>query len=195
MIYGKKENISYYNLDLIWKPAKSIIRFVFVKSTRGNIILMCSDLNLSPTQIIELYSYRFTIETMFKAFKNVGSGFTYHFWSLYLTRKKRIPSKSNNSYVTDSKEKEKTTKTFNAIENFVNFNIIAYGLLQLISIKFNSEINNNSNCWLRTIKSEIPSIFVTKFYFLNTIKNSFNKFKNICFIKTIIKKQANISSL
>jgi hypothetical protein len=62
VLYGKKETIQYLCLDLLWKPLGRIVRFVLVKHSSTPFILMCSDLNVSALQIIELYGYRFKVE-------------------------------------------------------------------------------------------------------------------------------------
>jgi len=42
---------------------------------------MCSDLNMSPEEIISVYSKRFKIEVTFKTVKHIIGGFCCHFWA------------------------------------------------------------------------------------------------------------------
>jgi hypothetical protein len=114
----------------------------------------------------------------------------YHFWSAFLPAKKRVPSKSNNAYISNSSHPASTLNTFNAIEKFVACSVIAQGLLQIIAAKFKNEIIENSFCWLRTKQSEMPSEFVTKFAFTNIIKNSFCYFRNNTIIQLIMNLQS-----
>ena len=72
----------------------------------------------------------------------------------------------------------------------MNLHVIAIGLLQLISIQFQNLIWSNSNCWLRTFSSAIPSIFMTKIAFTNLMKNYFNIIVKNPIIDLIINKQS-----
>jgi len=68
-IHGKTKTIAFYCLDLLWKPVKENIRFVLVVDGTDRFILMCSDLELSPQDIISIYCYRSIIETFFAWWK------------------------------------------------------------------------------------------------------------------------------
>lgn len=193
VIYGKNENIKFLCLDLLWMPIKNYVRFVLAQTSRGNIIIMSSDLSLDPVKIIELYSYRTYIESMFNSFKNLICGFIYHFWSYYMPVKKRIASKKNNAYISDSNSPEKTLITFQAIEKFVTCSFIAYGLLQILSVKFSKTIFEYSFCWLRTKSNDFPSVFISKIAFANFIKNTIIRFRDFPIIRFIIDKQTNQS--
>jgi len=79
-LYGKPTKTRYLCLDLIWRPLERMIRFVVVDSDRGRMILMCSDLTLSPEDIITIFALRFKIETSFNEQKNDNGCFAYRFW-------------------------------------------------------------------------------------------------------------------
>ncbi|HPM22135.1 MAG TPA: transposase, partial [Thermotogota bacterium] len=190
VIYGKKENIKFLCLDLIWKPIKTYVRFVLAQTSHGNIIIMSSDLNLDAVKIIELYAYRTYIESMFNSFKNLICGFIYHFWSYYMPAKKRVAAKKNNAYISDSNCPQKTMLTFLAIEKFVACSFIAHGLLQILAVKFSETIFEYSFCWLRTESKEIPSDFISKIAFTNFMKNSIIRFRNLPIMRFIISLQA-----
>ena len=83
-VYGeKKVTIQYRACDLLWRPAARLVRFVLViHPTRGSLLLMGTDLSLSPIDIIPLYGLRFKIEHGFKQAVNVVGAFGYHFWML-----------------------------------------------------------------------------------------------------------------
>jgi hypothetical protein len=57
-LYGHVEMISYLALNLLWKPIKGPVRFIFAITSRGPLILMCSDLTMAPLLAIELYCAR-----------------------------------------------------------------------------------------------------------------------------------------
>jgi hypothetical protein len=74
-------SIRYRSLDLVWRPIRRLARFVFVDHPhRGRIIFLCTDLELSPIEVIRLYGLRFKIELSFKqAVRTIGV-YAYHFW-------------------------------------------------------------------------------------------------------------------
>ena len=70
------------------------VRFVWAVTSRGPIVLMCSDLTVKPEQVLALYCRRIRIEVLFDTLKNKLGAFRFHFWSRYLPRHSRQP-KSN----------------------------------------------------------------------------------------------------
>jgi len=62
-VYGEKNvMLSFLSRDLLWRPVGILIRFVAViHPTRGMILLMSTDLNLAPIEIIRIYSLRFSM--------------------------------------------------------------------------------------------------------------------------------------
>lgn len=83
-IYGQSKTLSFLCLDLLWKPIKGKMRFVLVMDGTERFILMCSNLNLDPLDIIKAYSYRFKMEVSFKVMKHLIGAFCYHFWTKWL---------------------------------------------------------------------------------------------------------------
>ena len=79
-VYGEKNVVlQYRSLDLLWRPARGLIRFVFVKHpTRGNLILLTTHLELDPLEVIALYGARFKIEVGFKEAKYTIGAQAYH---------------------------------------------------------------------------------------------------------------------
>jgi hypothetical protein len=158
-LYGKEETVGYLVVDLRWKPVKQIVRFVLTDIKGKQFILMSSDLTLSGEQIIQLYSYRFKIEVLFDDFKNDFGGFKYHFWTKSLSKRKH----GQNTIVPEDQEKQKQiAKAKNAIEVFVCVHIIALGIVSLLSINHSRIIWDHYTGWLRTIRTQEPTIMVTK---------------------------------
>jgi len=50
------------SIPLLWKPLGDWLLFIFAITSRGPIVLMSSDLTLSPATAIELYCVRTRIE-------------------------------------------------------------------------------------------------------------------------------------
>jgi hypothetical protein len=74
-LYGHTEMISYLALNLLWKPIKGPVRFIFAITSCGPLILMCSDLTMAPLVAIELYGARVRVETLFAMLKGVMGAF------------------------------------------------------------------------------------------------------------------------
>lgn len=78
---GKRMTLRYRCLDLMWRPAGRMVRFVIVRHPhRGTIFLLSTDLTLAPLEILQLYGYRFRIEVGFRQAVHVLGAYGYHFW-------------------------------------------------------------------------------------------------------------------
>jgi hypothetical protein len=155
-LYGKLRNISVLCLDLIWKPIGEKVRFVLVKDGCERFILMGSDLNLSPKDMILAYSYRFKIEVSFKVMKHLMGAFYYRFWTSVWPRIGKANS-SDLSKIDDQRRQRLIAQASDAIEAFVNFGCIATGILQMLALNCHKTIWKRYMGWLRTISSTIPS--------------------------------------
>ncbi len=172
-IYGRMEEISILHLNLMWKSTQGLICFVFAKTSRGPIVLMCSNLEQDPVAAIELYCIRTRIETMFEMLKNVVHIFQCHFWSKKMPRHSRTP-KSNKNQRSPQADSVKTVQAcWDATERFVNLGCIALGLLQLIALKFPQEIWDKFEGFLRTRSRYVPSERTTKIAMANLLVQDF----------------------
>lgn len=157
-IYGKVEEVSIASLDLLWKPTAGLIRFVLAVTSRGPIILMCTDLQQDAVEALELYCARVRIETMFDMLKNVMGVFQYRFWTKGLPRHSRKPRK--NKYLkkpTGQDQMRQVRSCFAAYERFVMTGAIALGLLQLVSLKYQDAVWKQFKGFLRTRSRCLPS--------------------------------------
>lgn len=143
-IYGKSCTTKYKAMDLLWgKGIYQKMRFVLVILEGQQSVLVSTDLQLKPEQIIELYALRFKIESCFREFKQQIGGFCYHFWSKGIGRLNRYKKKeepSNLALVKGSKERQLVLGTIEATERFVQVACIAMGLIQLMLFHENTDI-------------------------------------------------------
>ena len=156
-VYGEKKIIiSYYCIDLLWRPVGQLIRFVLVKHpVRGKIILMTTMLDLDPLNVITIYGHRFKIEVAFKqAIKTLGT-YAYHFWMKAMTPLKRV---SGNQYLHKKSQeyRRQVKRKINAYHCYVQISCIAQGLLLHLSINFGTIVWNSFRSWLRTMKKNLP---------------------------------------
>jgi hypothetical protein len=154
-IQGKLKTVGYYCIDLLWKPVKDNIRFVMVVDGTDRFILMCSDLELSPQDIITIYCYRSKIEGMFLLLKHLLGGFCYRFWTKVLPELKRN-QKLDVSQLSKP-DLRKIRRTVQAIERYVNLAGIALGLLQYLALTQAPKVWQSYPGWLRTYSSNVPS--------------------------------------
>lgn len=156
-VYGRVEDILITSADLLWKPTGSLIRFVLAVTSRGPIVLMCSDLSQDPVTALQLYCARVRIETMFDMLKNLIGAFRYRFWSKRLVRHSRKPKKNETLRKPSQKRVGSVRRCHEAYERFVMLGAISLGLLQLIALKFQGTIWNHFEGFLRTRSRQLPS--------------------------------------
>jgi len=161
-VYARLETISYLCMNLLWAPLGYKLRFVLAVTSRGPVVLMCSDLELDPLQIVRLYCLRTRIETMFFVLKHIMGGLAYHFWCKCLDKQSRRAKKNSESRVRGPEQARQARRTWKAIEGFVNMAAISQGLLQLVALNFHQALWDGNHVWLRTYSSHVPSEAVTK---------------------------------
>ena len=158
-LYGKPTKVQYRCLDLTWKPLDRVVRFVVVSSSLGKMILLCSDLNINPEDAITIFCLRFKIETSFDEQKNHNGGFAYRFWTKYLEKRKRW---TNNSQPKDPNPPKQVVDAKRAIEVYLCMSTISAGILTIIAFAHNRQIWGRFPGWIKTRRTSIPSIAVTK---------------------------------
>jgi hypothetical protein len=187
-IYGQAKTLSFLCLDLFWKPIKDKIRFVLVMDGQGCFILMCSDLSLCAADIIRAYSYRFKIEVNFKVLKHLMGVFFYHFWTGVWPKIGKLKESDLSAIKDDSRSKRLIRQATNAIEGFVNFGIIATGILQIIAMNFDQNIWRKYTGWMRTFTSSIPSEEVVRSVIQEEYFHNFRDFSNSAIHQIIMSK-------
>ena len=170
-IYGEtKVTLRHRVVDLLWRPAGVLVRFVIVlHPTRGSIILMTTDLNLAPLRIIEIYGLRFKIEVSFKQALRVVGAFAYHFWMAAMTP---IGRKSGDQYLhmKTAAYREAVRRKLAAYHRHLQLGLIAQGLLQILAATSPGLIWRSFGSWIRTVRPGLaPSEQVTAIALRNSL--------------------------
>jgi hypothetical protein len=158
-VYGEKNVVLQYRcLDLLWKPAHGLVRFVLVMHpTRGNLILLTTHLELDPLQVIALYGDRFKIEVGFKQAKYTLGAQAYHFW---MADMKPIRKGQGDQHLHHASETHRrhVRRTMDAYHRHASLACVAHGLLLHLAINFPDAVWEAFRSWMRTMNTKaVPS--------------------------------------
>ena len=141
-INGKDRVMELFSVDLLWgKGLYQKLRFVLVREGESRFLLVSTDLSLSATDIARLYLCRSGVERMFREMKQQIGAFSYHFWSKSMPRINRFLKKTDPlplESVTSPKDRRRILKTVRATELYALISSIAMGILQILSVEFDS---------------------------------------------------------
>jgi hypothetical protein len=187
-VYGKIEEVSIMTLNLMWKPTGCMIRFVFAVTSRGPIVLMCSDLGQDPLIALQLYCIRIRVETMFDMLKNLIGAFNYRFWSKHMPQHSRKPKKNKDLKQPCPQAILKVELCWQAYERFAMLGSIALGLLQILSLKDTDYIWNHFDPYLRTRSRQLPSERTVKHVVARLLINNLLTFAPTAIMRVIRKR-------
>jgi len=170
-VYGEKGvTLRFRTADLLWRPVGILVRFVVVlHPLRGAILLMCTDLTLSPLEIIRIYGLRFKIELSFKQALHVIGAYAYHFWMAAMTPLRHA---SGDQYLHRKSDayRDAVRRKIAAYHRYIQLGLIAQGLLQILSATIPTLVWQSFGSWLRTVRPGLaPSEQVVAVALRNTL--------------------------
>lgn len=148
-MYGEQNvTIRYRAVQVLWKLVGRLVQVLAVDHPRrGRILLLCTDLDLPPLEVIRIYSRRFKIEVSFKQAVHKVGAFSYHFW---MRDMERLHHGDGNQYLHRRfrTHREQVMRKLAANERHILLGLIAQGFLQYLALSKPVEVLEHFGSWL-----------------------------------------------
>ena len=155
-ISGETARIRYHSEDLLWRPVGRLVRFVWIDHPlRGRLLLMTTDLELNPLQVLVLYSYRFRIEVSFKQALHTLGTYAYHFWMMDMIPRRRGTGDQYLHHASDD-YRRLVRRKIDAYHRAIQLGCIAQGLLHHLALNRRKEVWAHFRSWMRTMNPGAP---------------------------------------
>lgn len=155
-VYGERGvDILCRNIDLYWRPVGRLVRFVLViHPSRGNMMLLSTDLTLDALEVVRCYGVRFKIEVTFKQAVHAVGTWCYHFWMADMDPR---PNRSGNQHMHHKTEnyRKHVRRKLAAYHCHLQVGVVAQGTLQILAILHPDTVWRRFGSWLRTIRKGI----------------------------------------
>lgn len=148
--------LCYLHHDLLWRPLGQLVHFVWVSHpTRGNLVLLCTDLTRGALDSIRLYGWRFKIEVSFKQAIHTLGAYAYHFWMRDMTPFHRGSGKQSLQRKSPL-YRQHLRRKLAAYKRHIQLGLIAQGLLQYLALTFRRATWLNFHSYIRTASPQKP---------------------------------------
>lgn len=197
-LYGEEKEVRFLSKIYLWgKKLYQPLQFILAEYDGNQIILVSTDLSMTPEDILTAYSYRFKIEAMFREMKQQIGAFVYHFWTkatpkLNRYRKKGTPDPLEK--ITNQKKQIKILETLMATERYLSLCCIVTGILQLLCLKYEGKINVSKFRYLRTPSKPVLSEASMMAYLCKNLFRFMEKKSEITITKIISSKQISLEN-
>jgi len=177
-VYGEKNvTLRYYNHDLLWRQLGRVVRFVWVEHpTRGQMVLLCTDLTLEPMEILRLYGWRFKIEVSFKQAIHMIGAYAYHFWMQDMTPIRRGSGKQH-VHRKSKTYRQHIRRKLAAYERHIQLGLIAQGLMQYLALNYRRATWFNFHTYIRTAAPQKPP---SEWVVAQALRHTWPQFLRVC---------------